>query len=363
MADYAALQPTTRLVDVARQNSKYCKTLQTACVPSTFPYSHSERECLCEWAASQGSAAKSESASKLPAAALPKLSFSTLDSASAAQHFRRTNKDTTIVVMNFANGSTPGGGYESGARAQEECLCRQFPIYHRSLARRAYPFGAYSSKICGLTGQQTEERASGGAWKHYRQNLDIFNRVLITPDVELLRAGPGKQFALLKDEDRFPVTFVAATAPQNHFYNGRRCYNLEATIEHTIIGPLALRMDQQTAPSSDGAAGVPSGSSASPKYSVLILGAWGCGAFSNEPMEMSGCFMEVIHDSYTKAGSDIHKALSALEAGGIRYDEIHFAVPAFRPADEANVVEFQRGLQQLASAWGVQVHHISDAPP
>lgn len=44
------------------------------------------------------------------------------------------------AALNFANQFQPGGGYTSGARAQEEDLCRLIPTLFGSLRRRQYPF-------------------------------------------------------------------------------------------------------------------------------------------------------------------------------------------------------------------------------
>merc|ERR1712124_168746 len=108
--------------------------------------------------------------------------------------------------MNFANGNHPGGGYMHGSRAQEEALCRQWPLYQPSLSagkQMLYPFGAHSPEAV----RRAEMR-------------EKYNRVLVTPDVIMLRAGGKEGFRSLREEEMVPVTMVAATAPQQKWWPG-----------------------------------------------------------------------------------------------------------------------------------------------
>merc|ERR1712160_221810 len=59
-----------------------------------------------------------------------------------------------------------------------------------------------------------------------------------------------------------------------------------------------------------------------PQIDTLILGAFGCGAFGNDPKEISELFVKaLIQDGY-----------------GQLYKEIHFAIPKLAPNDDNHSV-------------------------
>merc|ERR1740129_1802026 len=74
----------------------------------------------------------------------PEVSLSSKTTADALRHFAQ-RPNTVVCGLNFANGSSVGGGYKNGAIAQEEDLCRRLPQLFTSLfnAKRDgyYPFG------------------------------------------------------------------------------------------------------------------------------------------------------------------------------------------------------------------------------
>ncbi|CAL5984984.1 Conserved_hypothetical protein [Hexamita inflata] len=44
-----------------------------------------------------------------------------------------SQKDKKVVILNFANGHQPGGGFRTGSRAQEEQICRCSDLYNSLL--------------------------------------------------------------------------------------------------------------------------------------------------------------------------------------------------------------------------------------
>merc|ERR1712187_404426 len=62
-----------------------------------------------------------------------------------------------------------------------------------------------------------------------------------------------------------------------------------------------------------------------PNLRVLVLGAWGCGAFGGDPGQMGDLFAEALGEGL-----------------GSLYDEVHFAIPV---SGDRNADAFRRALQ------------------
>jgi uncharacterized protein (TIGR02452 family) len=154
-----------------------------------------------------------------------------------------------VAALNFASAKTPGGGFLSGAEAQEESLARSSALY---ACLRAVP----------------------GYYGHHRRERDLryTDRVVYSPAVPVFRDDHG---ALL---DRpYPVTFLTAAAP-----------NLGAVTrnqpEHAPTVPDVLRSRAARVLDVAAAHG----------HDRLVLGAWGCGVFRNDPEVVAAVFAEAL---------------------------------------------------------------------
>lgn len=158
-----------------------------------------------------------------------------------------------VAILNFASARNPGGGYLNGAQAQEEALCRSSALYTTLL--RAPEFYA-----------------------HHRADRSPFytDRVIHSPQVPVFRDDRG---ALLPEP--FSVGFLTSPAPNAGVIRARSPEDA-----HRIPHALAVRAERvlETA--------VACG------YRRLVLGAWGCGVFRNEPARVAGAF----HAHLTGAG-------------------------------------------------------------
>ncbi|MBT2400515.1 TIGR02452 family protein [Streptomyces sp. ISL-100] len=152
-----------------------------------------------------------------------------------------------VAVLNFASARNPGGGYLNGAQAQEEALCRGSALYATLL--RAPEFYA-----------------------HHRADRSPFytDRVIHSPGVPVFRDDRGALLAA-----PYTVGFLTSPAPNAGVIRSR-----EPAQAHRIPAALASR------------AGRVLETAAACGYRRLVLGAWGCGVFMNEPAVVAGAFHE-----------------------------------------------------------------------
>ncbi|MFB7666538.1 TIGR02452 family protein [Kitasatospora sp. NPDC056138] len=150
-----------------------------------------------------------------------------------------------VGVLNFASARNPGGGYLRGARAQEEDLCRSALLYHCLLAAPDY----YEA-----------HRAS--------PDLRYSHRVIFSPRVPVIRQGDGALSA-----QPYPVSFLTSPAPnagQLALRSGGAPVGVQKVLAERAERVLAV--------------------AAHHGVRELVLGAWGCGVFRNDPAEVAAAF-------------------------------------------------------------------------
>jgi uncharacterized protein (TIGR02452 family) len=153
--------------------------------------------------------------------------------------------------MNFANAHKAGGGFLLGANAQEEALCRCSTLY--------------------------ASINSGVAKKMYRYNNTHISRIesdymLLSPEVAVFR---GDDLSLL--EEPYTVGVITLPAPNRH---GAAALTSKKTISEVILRRIEIMLR----------------AAAKTGYRELVLGAWGCGAFGNDPNSVAEQFRKALMD-------------------------------------------------------------------
>jgi len=190
------------------------------------------------------------------------------------------------AVLNFASATNPGGGVEKGASAQEECLCRVSTLYP-CLADQKMRASFY-----------TPHRKNGNAL----HNDDI----IYTPNVLVIK---DDNHNLLSEP--FSVDIISCAAP-NLRERPFNQYNTGDTIKVQISDNELLALHEKRARkifSSAIANGV----------EILILGAFGCGAFCNNPYIVARAYKNVLPE-FKQYFQTIEFAIYCRPTDSINYD-------------------------------------------
>ncbi|MBO4787810.1 MAG: TIGR02452 family protein [Lachnospiraceae bacterium] len=193
----------------------------------------------------------------------------------AAMRLRKEYPDAKIAVMNFANAFRAGGGVASGASAQEECLCRTstlYPLLYRQTLRNT--FYKYHHDL--NTPKASDSLIYTEGVIICKTDEDLPKRMpkedWVTVDVITI-AAPD-----LRDKSNIHVPLV----------NGGTYMN-----DAELFGYHVKRaIHMLTCAAAKGA-------------DVLVLGAFGCGAFQNNP--------EVVARAYKVALQEFPKVFRKVE--------------------------------------------------
>ncbi|MEZ4861408.1 MAG: TIGR02452 family protein [Caldilineaceae bacterium] len=150
-----------------------------------------------------------------------------------------------IGVLNFASAKNPGGGFLNGSQAQEESLARSSALY------------------ASLT-------QCPGYYAYHRRNRDACysDHMIYSPACPIFRTDDG---ALLSQP--YTVDFITSAAPNAGALRGYRA-QLELIFKARMGKMLALAVNN--------------------RCDALVLGAWGCGVFRNEPAMVARLFGEYL---------------------------------------------------------------------
>ncbi len=199
--------------------------------------------------------------------------------ADAARRLVQDEAMERVAALNFASARNPGGGFLGTAKAQEEDLARRSALYACLVTQREY-YDANRSEPSLL---YTDHLIYSPEVPFFRdQRLDFMERPFV---VSILTAPAPNAGALLpREPDAGP--------------------RIRATLEARAAKVLAV--------------------AAARSHRCLVLGAWGCGAFRNDPEVMAdifarhlespvfaGAFDRVVFAIYTRGPRDL--ALSAFQ--------------------------------------------------
>ena len=196
--------------------------------------------------------------------------------------------DRRIAVLNFANAFCAGGGVKDGASAQEECLCRESTLFPVLDTPKAFK---YFYK-----------------YNHCRADYKALDNVIYSPDIIVFKDDsdfPQK----LPDNKRFKVDVITSAAPdlrapfkivfpsQEPYMSEAEQFALHVKRAIHILSIAAYKGAE-----------------------ALVLGAFGCGVFNNNPETVAKAYKTAI-DVFPKY-----------------FEEIEFAV--YCRDDKRNYLEF-----------------------
>lgn len=191
---------------------------------------------------------------------------------------RLAGADGDVAALVFASARNAGGGFLNGAQAQEESIARSSALY--PCLRAAGDFYAYHRS---------------------RTELTYSDRVIYSPRVPVFRNDKAELLA-----EPYPVTFLTAAAPN---LGAIRRSQPESVAEVPAI--LRRRAARILAVA------------AAHGHRRLVLGAWGCGVFGNDPATVAGAFAGALRDGpfdqvvFAVLGPN-RDAFTAVFAGGAR---------------------------------------------
>lgn len=198
----------------------------------------------------------------------------------ACQELADPKAPERVAALNFASAKKPGGGFINGALAQEETIARSSSLYPCLRTCDSY-------------------------YDAHRRNRNAFysDDIIVSPAVPIFRSDDG---TLLEAPYRVTIlTSAAVNAGEVLKRDQRAGASIRAVMRRrtAMVLALAARLEIKT----------------------LILGAWGCGVFRNDPEEIAGHFRALLLDEERFRG--------ALE-------KVVFAIPGF-DKDSPNLDAFE----------------------
>lgn len=185
---------------------------------------------------------------------LPKNNYKTeisLCNVDAVQKAVELSKDS-VALLNPASSTSPGGGYLDGLRAMEEDICRRSGLAwcldrkHRAQKTNFYPF------------KNREE-------------------LIYSPSVPIFRDGRDNNYSFLPGPKKISIISSAAI-DINPQHKKSRPKNFIKDTESIIYNHIAT--------------------AANKGHNVLVLTAFGCGAFANPPEEIAQLYKKVIEENF-----------------------------------------------------------------
>ena len=160
-----------------------------------------------------------------------------------------------VSVLNFASATNPGGGVTKGASAQEECLCRISTLYKCISASEIIEAFHKKHRYALKTGE-----------------MDSFynDDCIQTCDVTIFKSD-SKNPVLLPEKEWFDVDVISCAAPNLRCMSQHNKHWKKNVTDQDLLDIYKKRINCVL------------DIARYAKSEVVILGAFGCGAFANPP--------------------------------------------------------------------------------
>ena len=203
-------------------------------------------------------------------------------------------RDKKVCVHNFASATNPGGGVTRGSSAQEECLCRCSTLYFNL---------------------NTKECWDGFYGPHRAMRYPVYNDDCIyTPEVVVLKSDT--EFPLILPETEwYKVNVLTCAAPNlrpmpsNHM--NPNAGSKPVKLKNSELLELHIKRNRRILDIA-----------AVNGNEVVILGAFGCGAFQNPPEVVAECYKKLIQE-YDGVFETIEFAVYCSERDKRNYEVFH----------------------------------------
>lgn len=170
-----------------------------------------------------------------------------------ANKYRKENPTKNISILNFASAKNPGGGFLRGSMAQEESIAYVSTLYHSLIQSDMYKINKKDSKD------------------------GIYNDIAIyTNEIAI--------FKLDRDDEHYfdPFYVSVISCPAVNKLNAKRNNIEESFIYDKMVDRIRLILETAKTHHTE----------------ILILGAYGCGVFGNDPKDVKEIFMGLIENDY-----------------------------------------------------------------
>jgi uncharacterized protein (TIGR02452 family) len=176
-----------------------------------------------------------------------------------------------VAMLNFASARNPGGGFQGGSEAQEESLARASGLF------------ASISRVSGYYEANRQHRSAL-----------YTDHIIFSPLVPFFRDDAGELLA-----EPWRASVVSAPAP-----NAGAVRANEPSAVSRITETMRRRISYVLAVA------------ASQAQSTLVLGAWGCGVFLNDPADVAGLFADALTGEGAFAGTFEEVVFAVLDRRG-----------------------------------------------
>lgn len=198
-----------------------------------------------------------------PKAQQAKLSVVNARTFACAKSILDSNPTLRVAVLNFASATNPGGGVLGGSSAQEECLCRCSTLY-----------------------PTLDQQRFWNEYYHYhrvRGDIRYNDACIYSPDVVVFKSDELYP-ELLPEDEWYTVDVITCAAPN---LMRPSFYDPENGVPHTVSAEELYDIHvSRTRRICEVAA--------ANGVDALVLGAFGCGAFLNDPWVVASAFKRVL---------------------------------------------------------------------